>query len=144
MQIEYTPIVQQQKDNPYWKLRTRDQLMLEKALQDRLLFLCELGASNQELDVEVYKLLANTKLKKEFGSASHFKHQPNTGLAALAGAIKKLRTGDLSKKQISYISPTIEVLAKAYPHQFANITFVEKGTANVPVNIADIFAVIEK
>lgn len=143
MQLEYTPIAKNQKDNPYYKMRTRDQAILEKELQDRLLFLCQLGSSKDKTDKEVYKLLANTPMKAEFGSAPHYGNQANTGLAALAGAIGKLRTGDLSQKQISHIMPTLEVLSKVYPDKFSSITFVERGTANVKVHLSEIFEVID-
>ena len=143
MQIDYSAQVKNQKDNPFYKFRTRDKAMLEKELQDRLMFICQLGASKQELDVEVYKLLANTPMKKEFGSAPHYGNQPNTGIAALAGAVDKLRRGDLSQKQIDNITPTLEVLAKAYPHKFSNITFVEKNIAQVNVPLTELFEVID-
>jgi len=143
MQLEYTADVKNQKDNPFYKFRTRDKMILDKALNDRLLFICQLGSSKQELDREVYKLLVNTPSKKDFGSAPRHGNQPNTGIAALAGAVDKLQRGDLSQKQIDHIKPTLELLARAYPQQFSPIDFVEKNTVNVPVNITDLFEVID-
>jgi hypothetical protein len=142
MQIEYTAQVKNQKDNPFYKFRSRDKVMLEKLLEDRLLFICQLGSSKQELDREVYKLLANTASKKDFGSAPHYNNQPNTGLAALAGAVDKLRRGDLSQKQIDHIAPTLEVLAKAYPHKFCSVTFVEKEMAQINIPFNELFEMV--
>lgn len=135
MQIEYTAVAKNQKNNPYWKLRSRDQAMLEKALQDRLIFICQLGASKQKLDMDVYEILAKVTSKEDFGSSPDYGNQPNTGLAALAGALDKLRRGDLSQKQIKYITPTLDLLAKAYPRQFSEITFVERELVEVNVNL---------
>ena len=116
--------------------------MLEKELQDRLLFICQLGSSKQELDKEVYNLLTNTRSKKDFGSAPHYGNQPNTGIAALAGAVDKLRRGDLSQKQIEHIAPTLEVLAKAYPHKFSELTFVEREMVQVKVQLQEHVALL--
>lgn len=143
MQIEYTAQVKNQKDNPFYKFRTRDKLTLEKELNDRLLFVCQLGSSKQEFDREVYKLLANTASKKDFGSAPHYNNQPNTGIAALAGAIDKMRRGDLSQKQIDHIVPTLEVLAKAYPHKFCSVTFVEKEMTQVNIPFNQLFEMLD-
>lgn len=143
MQIEYTAHVKNQKENPFYKFRSRDKAILEKSLEDRILFICQLGSSKQELDREVYKLLAVTPSKKDFGSAPQYDNQPNTGLAALAGAFEKLRRGDLSQKQIDHITPTLEVLAKGYPHKFSNITFIEKEMAQVKIPLTDLFEIVD-
>jgi hypothetical protein len=142
MQFEYTPIVKDQKDNPFWKMRARDQSLLEKELYDRLIFISQLGSSKDEIDRAVYDALVNTRSKKEFGSAPWHGNQPNTGVSALAGAVDKLRKGDLSRKQVEHIEYTLELLAKAYPHKFSNITFVERGEANIKVHLSDLFEVI--
>jgi hypothetical protein len=141
--IEYTPVVKNQKNNPFYKFRTRDSELLLLALQDRMLYICQLGSSRDATDQEVYKLLAVEPSKKLFGSAPHYNNQPNTGLAALAGAIDKLRRGDLSQKQVDHIKPTLKLLAHQYPRKFSDIEFVEQNTASVKVPLTELFDILE-
>lgn len=141
MQIEYTPVVQNQKDNPFYIFRPREKAILLKELEDRLLFICQLGTSKDKQDSQVYSYLTQERSKKEFGSAPHYGNQPNTALAALAGSIDKLRRGDLSQKQINNITFTLEVLSKAYPNQFSNITFVERNSIEVEIPLEKFFEI---
>jgi hypothetical protein len=138
MIYEYTPIEKNQKDNPFFKMRSRDKEHLKKELEDRLLWLCQLGSSKDQTDKQVYSLVFNIADKKEFGSAPKHNNAANTGAAALAGAIEKLRVGDLSQKQVNYIMPILEVCHKVYPQQWSMIEFKEKNTINVPIDLKTI------
>lgn len=143
MKYSYTPLVKTQKDNPFYRLNSRDKLALERELLDRLLWINQLGSSKQDHDQVFYETIVNTKNKAVFGSAPHHGNQPNTGIAALAGAVDKLRRGDLSQKQINHMKPVLDALHAHYPHQWSAIEFEEVTEIEVSTPLNKLFDILE-
>lgn len=143
MKYNYTPVAQNQKDNPFWKLSTREQLSLHKELQDRLTWLCQLGASKDTKDRQFYDALVNQTDRGLFGSAPHYGNQPNTGMAALAGAVDKLTRGDLSQKQFRNIQTVLDACHAHYPHKWCSIEFEEKNTVSVETPLSKLFEIVD-
>tara|TARA_R110000868_G_scaffold123968_3_gene327945 strand:- start:3690 stop:4127 length:438 start_codon:yes stop_codon:yes gene_type:complete len=142
MKYNYTPIVKNQKDNPFWKLNTRDKVSLQKELLDRLLWLNQLGSSKQDLDVKFYHTMVNVKSREFFGSAPNYGNQANTGVAALAGAIDKLTRGDLSQKQFSHMDPLLKAMHNQYPRQWSSIEFEEVTEITVTTPLERLFEIV--
>jgi hypothetical protein len=143
MKYNYTPVVKTQKNNPFWKLNSRDKASLEKELLDRLLWINQLGASADSKDQEFYATIALTKSREFFGSAPHYGNQANTGLAALAGAVDKLRRGDLSQKQFNNIQPVLDALHKGYPHHWSAVEFEEITQVSVTTPLDKLFEIVD-
>lgn len=123
MIIDYKLEIKTQKNNGFCIFKNSDKHLLTKALEDRLLFLCQLGPSRQDIDKQVYNLLVIDNNKKDFGTSPKYDYASNTGIAALAGAIEKLHKGDISQKQMSQISIILEVMSAVYNKKFSNIQF---------------------
>lgn len=125
MKYNGTIVYKDQKNNGFFKTTARDKASLEKDLLDRLLWLNQLGASTNPKDQEFYTVLTQTQ-DAMFGRAPYHNNKKNTGIAALAGAVGKLRTGDLSEKQLKNIQPVLDAMHHHYSTQWSKIEFEEK------------------
>jgi len=123
MKYQYTPITKDQPANPFCKMTKQDSHLLECQLMDILHFLCQLGSSTNPKDREFYTIIVDERNGRLFGKAGDYGWAPNTPLAALSGAVGKLRKGDLSMKQIENISEVLSAVHTVYPHKFSKVSF---------------------
>jgi hypothetical protein len=121
--IAYTPEVKKQAKNPFARMTPVTGNRCHGLIRKRLLWLAQLSSSQNSDDVRFYS--AMTQADRElFGRAPEYDNKPNTGLAVLAGAVEKMYSGDLSMKQIKYITPVLDLMAECYPTLWEKITFV--------------------
>lgn len=121
----YTPEVKKQAKNPFAKMTEATKRRCHLELRKRLFWLAQLGSSLDKQDKEFYHAFAKDA-DSMFGRAPEYDNATNTGMAVLAGAVEKLYAGDLSIKQIKYITPVLDAMNAYYPKLWDKIVFVEQ------------------
>lgn len=130
MKYAITVITKNQPGNGFLKMTPRDKVAFEKELQDRLFWLCQLSGSKLKKDQDIYKALTQIG-NAMFGRAPQHGNTNNTGLSALAGALDKLRRGDLSEKQKNNIQPVLDLMHQEYPDRWSKIEYEETNLEEV-------------
>ena len=129
MKFTGTVVVKNKKNNGFFVMTPRDKMTLQKELEDRLYWICQLGSSKYKEDQKFYHDI--TQLADNiFGVSPHNDNRPNMAIGALAGVIDKLRRGDISEKQIKNITPVLQVFHIHYPHKWSAIEF-EENVVNI-------------
>lgn len=142
MKYAITIVTKNQPGNGFIRMTARDKAAFEKELQDRLFWLCQLGGSKIEKDQEIYRTLTSVG-DKMFGRAPQHGNTLNTGISALAGAIDKLRRGDLSEKQKDNIQPVLDILHLQYPNVWSKIEYEETSLNEVKQSFDKFFEAVQ-
>jgi len=119
----YTPEIKKQAKNPFAKMTPATKNRCQLELRKRLLWLSQLGSSRDTDDQAFYQAFVLETSREHFGRAPEYNNADNTGLAVLSGAVEKLYEGDLSMKQIRYITPVLDTMAQCYPKLWDTIVF---------------------
>lgn len=121
--IHYTPEAKKQAKNPFAKMTATTKARCHLELRKRLLWLCQLSSSQDAGDRAFFDAFANEAERTLFGRAPEYNNAANTGIAVLSGAVEKLYAGDLSMKQIKYITPLLDAMHQHYPKIWDKIQF---------------------
>lgn len=121
--ITYTPEIKKQAKNPFAKMTTATGNRCHGEIRKRLLWLAQLSSSQDSDDQRFYSAMTQAD-RDLFGRAPEYNNSANTGLAVLAGAVEKMYQGDLSMKQIKYITPVLDLMSECYPKLWERIQFV--------------------
>jgi len=143
MKYNYIPVKANQPDNPFWRITPqKDTVLLQRELEKRLHWVCELGASKTPKDQEVYAALTQPLPQGEsahFGKSGTYGWRANTGIGSMAGAIEKLHRGDISAKQAEHIHNFCKILNTHYPNHWSMIEFEEGAQPQVTTTWDSIF-----
>lgn len=126
MTFTYTAQVKKQAKNPFAKMTVTTKNRLHNELRKRLLWLVQLSSSDHAPDRQFFKAMI-TADRELFGRAPEYNNAFNTGMAVLGGAVEKLYAGDLSIKQIRYITPVLDLMANCYPKLWEKIQFEDSA-----------------
>lgn len=118
----YRPEVKKQAKNPFAIMTEATHSRCHQQLRKRLIWLAQLGSSQDPQDQLFYRTLTQ-EADSIFGRSPEYNNGLNTGMAVLAGAVEKMYEGDLSMKQIKYITPVLELMAVHYPKLWEKIVF---------------------
>lgn len=124
MKFTYKPKIKKQANNPFLEMPEASQNRLHAELRKRLLWLCQLSSSSDARDQEFYAAFTQQRDHALFGRSPEYQNAANTGISVLAGAVEKLYAGDLSMKQLKYITPLLQAMSTYYPKQWEQIDFV--------------------
>lgn len=138
----YTPEIKKQAKNPFAKMTPATKNRCQLELRKRLLWLTQLGSSRDSDDQAFYRAFVLETSREHFGRAPEYNNADNTGLAVLSGAVEKLYEGDLSMKQIRYITPVLDTMAQCYPKLWDTIVF-ESSVASSEEPVSQFGALFE-
>ena len=84
MKFTGTVVVKNKKNNGFFVMTPRDKMTLQKELEDRLYWICQLGSSKYKEDQKFYHDI--TQLADNiFGVSPHNDNRPNIAIGARAG-----------------------------------------------------------